>query len=82
MDTKALEEKIKYLEKIIELQEKLLGQKATPIFYPVQPIPIQPYPYDPWKPWQPYYYETQPNVVCTTTYNGTKWVDAHAFVVQ
>jgi len=69
----ALEEKIKLLEQVIELQKQLLAQKAMsyPVYIPYPSLPL----YDPWKPWKPYYYEQQPHTICTTTAGELKWID-------
>ena len=66
MDTKDLQEKIKLLEEIVELQKKLLANipKTQPIPYPVYPS------YDPWIPWNPYYYEYKLSPQTTITSTG------------
>lgn len=64
MDEKALKEKIKLLEQVIELQKQLLEhvQKvhAQPVYVPY----IQPPLYDPWRP---YYYEQRPYTIVTSS---------------
>ena len=64
-----LREKVKLLERIVELQDKLASVNPNPIYVP------QPYPVYPWYPTTPVY-PYQPIIYTTTTWQTTDVADS------